>query len=48
MPKIILGLSAFWAIKKKKMYMGQKAMLTSPKGFSASKCDEGNWILSKS
>ena len=21
---------------------------TSPKGFSASKCDEGNWILSKS
>jgi hypothetical protein len=22
--------------------------LTSPKGFSASKCDEGNWIFSKS
>jgi hypothetical protein len=21
---------------------------TSPKGFSASKCDEGNWLLSKS
>jgi hypothetical protein len=23
-------------------------VLTSPKGFSASKCDEGNWIFSKS
>ena len=25
-----------------------KLMVTSPKGFSASKCDVGNWIFSKS
>ena len=28
--------------------IGIKVEKTSPKGFSASKCDEGNWIFSKS
>jgi hypothetical protein len=34
----------FWRFEKH-ISLSEK---TSPKGFSASKCDEGNWILSKS